>query len=1127
MSKNPQTFVNHLITFQNIPNINRFDGAPLPDNEVSQLRTHQTYFEGVGDHLSYKLLSGHLLQPDYQADTNEPKKCVMMFLNQRWSPGLKRAFTWKLVPCNAKMHVTVSICQVKNATGNGTVGDNRRSAVFFMDELGLLKPMLRHMCETDNFITVTQIGQSLVVTSPRMTANTKYQLEVELARLKPVFYYGTLHMCLNTLELPDKDTKEQSRMSVIVSSGTLRMNSMQCTNATSIVLDGVCMTMRKSNSLATIFNNVLLPNVTNDVKHVLDLMIHHRICKIKIKGSFPVANSYHPWCDSSNVVEVVTNHVSSTRKSCGSQQIQCPNEECVSEWLVGHARNPCTTRISTHNLSPDNLPYFICVHKPVPWYRVCDGVTDCHDNTDESQCAPQLITKPLPRSVSVFTPTQTPAHTPLHIPHDACAGMFCCGQTKQAIPLAWVDDLIPDCPITSPDTTMSHDEPLLQVINPISVTCTGVHELPCIPGHPRCFPISSLCIYDLDEYGHLRYCRNGDHLEGCQHSQCPDMYKCPGSYCLPVLRVCDGRSDCPHGEDEVGCPPGDLVCPWFLRCQTGGCVHQKEVCDGKLDCPVYGDDELFCEVDIHLCPEGCVCTWLAILCLHTKIEHIEARNIKYIRLEQILPKVPEIRKGDKLLVFNMSGSELVTVGRGSFLGIPFVAMIDLSFNRITLIQSHSFHNLSNLRHIRIDNNQIDSIEDMAFMNLPKLSILNLSFSITPSLNPQTIKESSLDLIDLAHTELESIDFNAFEMLDMVHLIINLTHTDVNVVKGNARMKNKTTIMTHIHYLCCFIEENLCHGQKALVNLCFNIFPEATYRPEWVLACFTLLINIAVMLLRMRRKQAIVQSAQMGVNLIGIGISISELLVALQGGGFDPSYVQAIGGNRHRICLASSALQYGSVLAVFPMICLRMYAVYVIFNNNPHSIIFQHKYASWQVNATILTSLGLVSIVYLVMGYTGMYPDLSELCSVYIPTSPTNYVNRILMCCQLCVHLISCFYFIGTYILLLRSLKNVQDELASFEHARVTSFDVMEKGRHALVKFGLLPLIIWGIPFLVIGLVVLSGHIPSMYLSWISLTVIFPCWTMMNPAEYMYENVRTLHCWRKLQVSRWISGEGRT
>lgn len=44
--------------------------------------------------------------------------------------------------------------------------------------------------------------------------------------------------------------------------------------------------------------------------------------------------------------------------------------------------------------------------------------------------------------------------------------------------------------------------------------------------------------------------------------ECPGMFHCPGSYCVPYRKLCDGVRDCPQGHDEVDCQqytcPGEL-----------------------------------------------------------------------------------------------------------------------------------------------------------------------------------------------------------------------------------------------------------------------------------------------------------------------------------------------------------------------------------------------------------------------------------------------------------------------------------------------------------------------------------------------------------------------------------------
>jgi hypothetical protein len=116
-------------------------------------------------------------------------------------------------------------------------------------------------------------------------------------------------------------------------------------------------------------------------------------------------------------------------------------------------------------------------------------------------------------------------------------------------------------------------------------------HIPCMEGHPTCYPINKLCVFDYDpQTGYLSFCRNGAHLKSCRHIDCPSMFKCHQSYCIPLRFVCNGKADCPTGLEEHTNFCRQFACPGLFRCKRGNCLHPTEVCDGITHCP-HGDDE--------------------------------------------------------------------------------------------------------------------------------------------------------------------------------------------------------------------------------------------------------------------------------------------------------------------------------------------------------------------------------------------------------------------------------------------------------------------------------------------------------------------------------------------------------
>lgn len=64
--------------------------------------------------------------------------------------------------------------------------------------------------------------------------------------------------------------------------------------------------------------------------------------------------------------------------------------------------------------------------------------------------------------------------------------------------------------------------------------------------------------------------------------------------CISASKVCNRETDCPGGEDEVGCTPQPPCLDGEFRCSSSGsCINATLRCDFFLDC-VDGSDEDDC-----------------------------------------------------------------------------------------------------------------------------------------------------------------------------------------------------------------------------------------------------------------------------------------------------------------------------------------------------------------------------------------------------------------------------------------------------------------------------------------------------------------------------------------------------
>ena len=376
--------------------------------------------------------------------------------------------------------------------------------------------------------------------------------------------------------------------------------------------------------------------------------------------------------------------------------------------------------------------------------KKCDGIKDCWDGSDEHDCPD-------------------------------CTGFLC--WSGVCIPPTSFRDLYADCGIHGEDEAEDKYDVIRgsemkvtlgyrnapRIIGNQSPYCSNSSDLGrCSEYHSKCFPRHAACVYDQDTIGRTRYCRNLVHIQSCEFFECPQMFKCPKAYCIPLHRVCNGVQDCPDGTDERHCT--NYICPGHLQCRGNSkCIDRSSVCDGIVDCEESKDDELFCED--YKCPAGCLCKGTMIIC--------EGKG------KQVMPKLPISTTS---LILKHNSIENISA---SFGDMPRLGKLDLSFNAITSVKSKLFATLSNLLELNLMNNTIFKLLSYSFIGLGRCRVLLLKKNPLNEIGQFAFEGlDQLEELDLANLKLNNLQTNTFAGLKRL-TFLDLRHNLITHISQNA------------------------------------------------------------------------------------------------------------------------------------------------------------------------------------------------------------------------------------------------------------------------------------------------------------------------------------------------------
>ena len=326
-----------------------------------------------------------------------------------------------------------------------------------------------------------------------------------------------------------------------------------------------------------------------------------------------------------------------------------------------------------------------------------------------------------------------------------------------------------------------------------------------------CYPTTQRCVYQTYKSNQL-FCPGLEHLYHCDEFECPTMYKCPGTYCIPTRMLCDQSPDCPNKEDEQDCHD-KLVCPGLLRCHEENiCVHPDEICDGILHCLMTGDDEMFCE--ITECPENCFCRGSSAKCngdsdnTYRLTSPINLRMLIMYRFK--LQRNAQYREMGLIYIHiencifskNMISSLLFSKSHQ----LRFLYLIR---SHIVYIQSHSFRKLALLDVLEIKEHQIQVLVNLIFTGLqmlPSLDLSQLSISFVHSKafsGLTNVKYLNMSLNPII--ELQDFLFSTLHHLQSV----DLRHTNLLFIEELSLFSPSPSVIMYFDkpVYCCYLSEH--------------------------------------------------------------------------------------------------------------------------------------------------------------------------------------------------------------------------------------------------------------------------------------------------------------------------------